>query len=79
MSLVAKLVTLPVSGPIGGAVWLARQIHAAAERELRDPAAIRAALADLERRLEAGEIDEPTFEAEESRLLDRIEAAGTAP
>ena len=76
MSLVGRIVALPVAGPLGGAFWLARKIHEAAERERRDPAAIRAALAALERRLDAGEIDEAAFEAEEERLLDLLEAAG---
>mgnify|MGYP001549047384 CR=1 FL=1 len=79
MSLIGKVATLPVAGPLGGALWLARKIHEAAERERRDPAAIRAALAALERRLEAGEIDEDAFEAAEERLLDLLEAAGRAP
>lgn len=76
MGLLRTLLTLPVAGPMQGALWVARQLHQTAEAELNDPAALRAALDDLERRLLTGEIDEDAFEVEEAVLLDRIEAAG---
>lgn len=63
---------MPVSGPIGGLVWLARQIAENAVRQLLDPVRIETALLALERRLEAGEIDEATFEAEEAALLEEL-------
>ena len=78
MGLLSKLLTLPVAGPMRGALWVAGQVHDAATAELNDPAAIRAALTELERRLEAGEIDEETYEAEEEALLDRLDAAHAA-
>jgi hypothetical protein len=74
MGLLTTLLSAPVAGPAKGAWWLAQRLHEAALAERDDPASIRAALADLERRLDAGEIDEPAFEAEEERLLDRLEA-----
>ena len=44
-----------------------------AERQYYDPAAVRADLARLEQRLDAGEIDEEEFDRLEDELLDRLE------
>ena len=63
MGLLSTLLTLPVSGPVKGALWTVGKVVEAAEAEFYDPAAIRRELAALERRLEAGEIDEDAFEA----------------
>lgn len=68
----AGLLAAPVTGPIGGLAWLARQIAASALDELLDPGRIEAALLALERRLEAGELDEAAFEAEEAALLAEL-------
>jgi hypothetical protein len=76
MGLLRGLLTFPVSAPVGGALWVAGQIHDAAARELTDPAAIRRALADLERELDAGRIDEDAFEDAEELLLRRLREAG---
>jgi hypothetical protein len=72
MGPVTTLLALPVCGPIGALNWLARQVADAAMRQLLDPARIEAALLALERRLEAGDIDEAAFEAEEARLLAEL-------
>jgi hypothetical protein len=66
------LLGFPVAGPVGALVWLARQIGQSAVRELLDPARIETALRALEQRLEAGEIDEAAFEAEETALLEEL-------
>ena len=76
MGLLTSLLTLPVTGPIRGAAWVMQQVHEAAEAEFYDPGHIKRALVALERRLEAGEIDEDQFETEEAVLLDRLEQAG---
>ncbi len=76
MGLLARLVLLPLSGPLGGALWVARQVHGAAEREVNDPVAIRRTLRALEQDLEAGAIDEDTFEEAEMILLERLREAG---
>jgi hypothetical protein len=68
----STLLALPVRGPIGALTWLARQVADAAMREMLDPVRIEAALLALERRLDAGEIDEAAFEAEETRLLEEL-------
>jgi hypothetical protein len=68
----STLLALPIRGPIGALTWLARQVADAAVREMLDPVRIEAALLALERRLDAGEIDEAAFEAEETRLLEEL-------
>ena len=75
MGLLGTLLTLPVSGPVRGALWVAEKIHETAVAEMHDPGAIRRALRNLEQRLEAGEITEDDFDAAEEALLDRLEAA----
>ena len=72
MGPLSGLLALPVAGPIGGLVWLARQVAENAVRQMLDPARIEAALLGLERKLEAGDIDEAAFEAAESLLLEEL-------
>jgi hypothetical protein len=72
MGPLTALLSLPVSGPIGALGWLARQVAEAAMQQYLDPARIEAALLALERRLDAGAIDEATFEAEEAALLEEL-------
>ncbi len=69
MGPIGQLLALPVTGPIGALQWLARQVAEQALQQMLDPARIETALRALERRLEAGDIDEAAFEAEEERLL----------
>lgn len=75
MGLLTTLLTLPVSGPGRGVLWLAAKVQDAAEAEWSDPAEIRRTLGDLERALDKGEIDEETFETAEAALLDRLKVA----
>ncbi len=72
MGLISTLLTLPVSGPTRGAWWVVGKVHEAAEQEVSDPAAIRRALRAYELKLEAGEIDDDTFEELELVLLRRL-------
>ncbi|ETX15866.1 gas vesicle protein [Roseivivax halodurans JCM 10272] len=72
MGLVSKLLTLPVTGPAAGAFWVARKLAETAEAQRNDPATLRAALGEAERRLLAGEIDEEAYDALESDLLERL-------
>jgi chorismate mutase len=50
------------------------QVLEEAEAELYDPRRIRAELAAAERALEAGELDEETYESIEHELLGRLRA-----
>ncbi|MEU0399720.1 gas vesicle protein GvpG [Streptomyces sp. NPDC006197] len=72
MGLLGKIVTLPLA-PVRTAVWAAQRVAEKAEAEYYDPAPVMARLAELERRLTAGEIDEETFDREEDLLIDRLE------
>ncbi|MGW1893413.1 gas vesicle protein GvpG [Streptomyces sp. NPDC002004] len=72
MGLFTQLATLPLA-PVRGVVWVMDQVLAAAENEYYDPAPVQQELAELERRLLAGEIDEETFDRREDELLDRLE------
>lgn len=60
--------------PLRGLVWIARELHSAADRERRaEEDALMQSLYALHLRLERGEIDEPQFAAEEAVLLERID------
>ncbi|HEY8526907.1 MAG TPA: gas vesicle protein GvpG [Acidimicrobiales bacterium] len=76
MGLFLTLLTLPVSAPVGGTVWIADQLLAAAEREYYDEGAIRQELEDLDRRLAAGELSEADHEAAADALVERLLVAG---
>lgn len=74
MGLFTGLLTLPLA-PVRGVVWVARRIDDAATAEMRNPAAVRAELAQLQRALAEGEIDEETYDRREDALLERLEPA----
>ncbi|MEU6845344.1 gas vesicle protein GvpG [Streptomyces sp. NPDC046716] len=72
MGLLTEVLLLPVA-PVRGSMWVLDQVVAEAESQYYDPSAIQAQLAALEQQLEAGEIDEETFDRREDELLDRLE------
>lgn len=72
MGLIGEVLMLPFA-PVRGSLWAVRQVVTEAERQYYDPAAIRAELAQLEQRLDAGEIDDEEFDRLEDELLDRLE------
>lgn len=72
MNLLLRLLTLPVSGPLEAAWWTANKLAERAEEVYYDDAPIKAALLDLELRLDLGKITEEEFEAEEAILLARL-------
>ncbi|MFE0515474.1 gas vesicle protein GvpG [Streptomyces sp. NPDC058964] len=74
MGLISEVLLLPFA-PVRGTGWVIRQVVDEAERVYYDPATVRAELAALEQRLEAGEIDEEEFDRLEDELLDRLEIA----
>ncbi|CAL9374726.1 hypothetical protein SUDANB1_00937 [Streptomyces sp. enrichment culture] len=65
------LLLLPLA-PVRGTLWVADHLLQEAERQARDPRAVQARLAALNRALEEGAIDEAAFEEEEERLLARL-------
>lgn len=72
MGLLSGVLFLPLA-PVRGVGWVAERLLDAAERELCDPAAVRARLGELNRAYEEGEIGTADFEREEERLLDLLE------
>ncbi|MEU2158342.1 gas vesicle protein GvpG [Streptomyces sp. NPDC019396] len=72
MGLLTQLVTLPLA-PVRGVAWVMDRVIEAAEDEYYDPAPVHRALAELERQLLAGEMDEETFDQREDELLDRLD------
>ncbi|MDT9682912.1 gas vesicle protein GvpG [Streptomyces sp. Act-28] len=78
MGLLGELLLLPAA-PLRGTAWVLRRVVEEAERQHYDPAAVRRELARLTERLEAGEIDEETFDRLEDELLDRLEKGVDGP
>lgn len=72
MGLISEVLLLPFA-PARGSGWVIKQVLREAERVYYDPATVRAELARLEERLEAGEITEEEFDRQEDELLDRLE------
>ncbi|MFB8756882.1 gas vesicle protein GvpG [Streptomyces sp. NPDC059852] len=72
MGLLTEILLLPVA-PVRGTLWVAEQLRREAERQACDPRWVQARLAALNRDLDDGLIDEAAFEAEEERLLARLD------
>lgn len=72
MSLLARILSAPVTGPIQGVVRLVQTIHEQAMAEIYDEDNIRSALAELELGLDLGEITLEAYEKQEVILLERL-------
>jgi hypothetical protein len=72
MGLLTGLLTLPLA-PVRGTIWVAEQLTAEAERELRNETSLRRRLAETERQYEAGALTIEEYEAIEDELLERLE------
>jgi hypothetical protein len=72
MGLISKVVFFPVTLPVAGVRWTLGKVQGAVEEQLTDDSALRQELMELNMRLELGDIDEETFAAEETRLMDRL-------
>lgn len=72
MGVLLDLLALPVTGPIKGVVWVAKQVAEQADREMYDEGKIRSKLMELELRLDMGEISEEEYMEVEEVLLDRL-------
>jgi hypothetical protein len=70
-----KLLTMPLTAPLSGVQWIGEKIHEAALAQLNDPTEIKRKLAELEAKLDAGEIAEAEFEALEDELIQRLKTA----
>jgi hypothetical protein len=60
--------------PIKFTIWLAEKLRETAYREMTDESRLHEALLQLQMRHEMGEIDEKTYEQEETRIMDELEA-----
>lgn len=72
MSVLVKTLSAPVAGPIRGILSLARTIDEQVKKELYDEGKVRGALAELEMKLDLGEIELDAYEALEEELLRRL-------
>ncbi|MFD3480378.1 gas vesicle protein GvpG [Streptomyces sp. NPDC058695] len=72
MGLLTQILTLPLA-PVRGVVWVADRVLETAEDKYYDPAPVHRELAELERQLLDGEIDEAAFDEREDELLDRLD------
>ena len=62
--------------PLRGVIWVANEVHEAAQEELTNESeTIKADLSELYLMLETGRITEEEFEAREKKLLDRLDAS----
>lgn len=75
MGLLRSLLFLPVKGPLDAAVWVAAKLAEHAESDHNSPVTLRAALAEAEQQLLAGELSESEYDAIEDALLLRLKKA----
>jgi hypothetical protein len=72
MGLITGLLTLPLA-PVRGTVWIAEQLAAEAEREIREVRSPRRLLIEAERRLELGLLTVEEYDVIEEEALDALE------
>jgi gas vesicle protein GvpG len=72
MGLFTGLLTLPLA-PVRGTVWVAEQLAAEAERQMREAESPRRRLVEAERRLELGLLSLDEYEAIEDEALEALE------
>ena len=72
MGLITGLLTLPLA-PVRGTVWIAEQLAAEAERQLREAQSPRRRLIEAERQLELGLLTVDEYEVIEEEALDALE------
>lgn len=72
MGLLTGLLTLPLA-PVRGTIWVAEQLAAEAERQVREAESPRRRLVEAERRLELGLLSVEEYETIEEAALDAIE------
>lgn len=72
MSILTTALAAPVAGPIRGIFALARIIDDQVKKELYNEDKVRGTLAELELKLDLGEIELEDYEALEDELLQRL-------
>jgi hypothetical protein len=76
MGLFRGLALLPLA-PVGGVVWIARQIQTEVDRQILDPESVIAELERMQAALDEGRLSEAEYQEIENELLDRLEATGS--
>jgi hypothetical protein len=72
VGLLFNLLTLPITGPLKGTVWVAEQVLDVAERDFYDEDAIRRQIQDVEATHRAGAMSDEEYEAAVDVLLQRL-------
>ncbi len=72
MSLLGKVLSFPVCGPIKGLIGIARIIDDQMKQELYDEDKVRGELSELELKFDCHEISLEEYEAHEDELLLRL-------
>lgn len=72
MGIVMNLLTLPVSGPFRGMMWIVQKLADQAESVMYDEGAVRAQLLELELHYDLQEISEEEYLAAEDALLAQL-------
>jgi hypothetical protein len=74
MGFLTNLLLAPVALPMRGINSIFREIRDVVDKELNDPDAIRRELLELQRRFDAGLIDEAAYDIAEAGLLAHLSA-----
>lgn len=69
-----ELLTFPISGPIGGIIWIAEQLQERANADLDDAQNLQKQLLALQLAFDLGDVSEEDFEIQEEELLLKIQA-----
>ncbi len=73
MGILRSILTLPVSGPVKGTLWVAGKVKEAADQEYNDPATLRKMLISIEKQLLAGTLSEEDYDIAETDILKRLQ------
>jgi hypothetical protein len=76
MGLFTGLLTLPLA-PVRGVVWIGEQLEREAQRQLSDPAAVRAQLAEVDAAFTAGSITAEERDQMQDELVARLLSSGS--
>lgn len=74
MSLLTRVLLAPITLPSKGLIYVFEKIMEQAEGEFNDPTKIRAALVNLQQRLDSRDLTLERYDAAEAVLLDRLDA-----
>jgi hypothetical protein len=69
-----KLLLAPITGPIGGVVWIAEKIQERTNTEFDAQENLHKRLLSLQLAFDLGELGEEEFEAQEEEILLKIQA-----